>query len=85
MAEQESQNSQLKKENAELKMKLDQMQGIDKEKSELEQRVTEIGSQMDKVRRKEQKLRYICEQFKSQLETSTLNSEKLKAQALQVD
>ena len=82
MAEQESQNAQLKKENTELKLKLDQMQGVEKEKNELELRVTEIGSQMVKIKRKEEKLRYICEQFKSQLETSTLNSEKLKTHAL---
>ena len=82
MAEQESQNAQLKKENTELKLKLDQMQGVEKDKNELELRVTEIGSQMVKIKRKEEKLRYICEQFKSQLETSTLNSEKLKTHAL---
>ena len=37
------------------------MQGVDREKSELEQRVAEIGSQIDKMRRKESKMKYISE------------------------
>ena len=64
MAEQEQQNAQLRSQNAELKDRLDQLQGVDKEKAELELRVAEIATQFDKARRKEQKLRHICEQFK---------------------
>ncbi len=78
-------NEELKKKNAEMIIKIEQMQGVDREKAELEQRIAEIGSQMDKMRRKEAKMKYIGEQFKSQLEMSTLNSEKLKAHALDLD
>jgi len=45
------------------------MLGVESEKGQLETRIAEIGSQMDKMRRKEAKMKYVSEQFKSQLET----------------
>ena len=59
----------MKQKNAELAVKVEQMLGIESEKGQLETRIAEIGSQMDKMRRKEAKMKYVSEQFKSQLET----------------
>ena len=70
MADREHQIDTLKQQIMEAKLRNDQLSSIEKDKAELEQRIIEIGGNLEKARHKEVKMRGILEGFKQQLESA---------------
>lgn len=64
MCDSELKLEDMKREQIELKARIESLLSVEKEKVELETRVCELGVSLDRVRHKELKMKSICEQFK---------------------